>query len=111
MRLMLDSLLQNSRYNSSAIAGKTAKLEDVVRDALSAFDTEALGVNVDTALNGADDVRCDPILPSHVLQNLIGNAAKFRPPLRRPSPSKRYLESVGGLGRQGIARAVEPSFA
>lgn len=78
MRLMLDSLLQYSRYNSVAIAGKTAKLADVVRDALSAFDMEAVGMDVRVAVDDVPELKGDPVLLSHVLQNLIGNAVKFR---------------------------------
>jgi light-regulated signal transduction histidine kinase (bacteriophytochrome) len=78
MRLMLDSLLQYSRYNAIAIAGKIARLEDVVRDALSAFDMDEVGVDVRLDIAGASPIKGDPVLLAHVLQNLIGNAVKFR---------------------------------
>lgn len=78
MKLMLDSLLQYSRYSSAAIIGKTARLEDVVQDALAASDAEALGIEVRVAMEGVSDVKGDAILLSHVLQNLISNAVKFR---------------------------------
>jgi PAS domain S-box-containing protein len=78
MRLMLDSLLQYSRYNAIAIAGKIANLEDVVRDALSAFDMDEAGVDVRLDVAGVSPIKGDPVLLAHVLQNLIGNAVKFR---------------------------------
>jgi light-regulated signal transduction histidine kinase (bacteriophytochrome) len=78
MKLMLDSLLQYSRYSSAAIIGKTARLEDVVQDALAASDAGALGIEVRISMQGVSDVKGDAILLSHVLQNLISNAVKFR---------------------------------
>jgi PAS domain S-box-containing protein len=78
MRSMLDSLLQYSRYNSMAIAGKTAKLDEVLRDGLSAFDFEAEGVELRIATDGVGLLKGDSVLLSHVLQNLVGNAIKFR---------------------------------
>src|ERR1700692_2780448 len=52
MRLMLDSLLQYTRYSSAAIAGKTARIDDVINDALSAFDWQTLGAAVHIEMNG-----------------------------------------------------------
>jgi signal transduction histidine kinase len=78
MKLMLDSLLGYSRYNAAAIAGKTAKLTEVIVDTLTGFDFTESGIDVRIAINGVAEVKGDPILLSHVLQNLIGNAVKFR---------------------------------
>jgi len=112
MRLMLDSLLQYSRYNSVAIAGKTAKLEDVISDAVSAFDMEAVGVKFGIAIDGVSNVKGDSVLLSHVLQNLIGNAMKFR---SADSPSiqvdaKQISHEISiSVTDNGIG--IEPRFA
>jgi len=78
MRLMLDALLQYSRYSSAAIVGKFANLNDVIHDAVSVFDWKALGASNRIEVNDAAEVSGDPLLLSHVLQNLVGNAVKFR---------------------------------
>jgi PAS domain S-box-containing protein len=112
MRSMLDSLLQYSRYNSMAIAGKTARFEDVVGDALSAFDMEATGVDLRIVADRVGELKGDPVLLSHVLQNLVGNALKFR---REVSPSivveakQTGLEVSISVTDNGIG--VEPRFA
>lgn len=112
MKLMLDSLLEYSRYNSIAIAGKTANLADVVADALSAFDMDALGVEVRVDLKGAADIKGDPVLLSHVLQNLIGNAVKFRSvqaPVVRIEVIQLDREMRVSVIDNGIG--IEPRFA
>ncbi len=78
MKLMLDSLLAYSKYHSAAIDGKVAVLDHVVADALANFDFDALDVDVRVDVNKAPAVRGDPMLLSHVLQNLISNSIKFR---------------------------------
>jgi PAS domain S-box-containing protein len=112
MRLMLDSLLQYSRYNSIAIAGKVAKLEDVVRDALSAFDMDAIGVNVRVDIADIAAVKGDTVLLSHVLQNLIGNAVKFR---SAKSPSitieAKQIKSEITISVTDNGIGIEPRFA
>jgi PAS domain S-box-containing protein len=112
MRSMLDSLLQYSRYNSSAIAGKTARFEDVLSDALSAFDIEETGVELKVVTEGVGELKGDPVLLSHVLQNLVGNALKFR---REDAPAvliearQTGLEVSVSVTDNGIG--IEPRFA
>lgn len=112
MRLMLDSLLQYSRYNSVAIAGKTAKLLDVIHDALSAFDMDGSGIETVINAEGVSDVKGDPVLLSHVLQNLVGNAVKFRsdqsPTIRIDARQTNYEISIA-VTDNGIG--IEPRFA
>ncbi|MHB8528639.1 MAG: sensor histidine kinase [Caulobacteraceae bacterium] len=112
MRLMLDSLLQYSRYSSAAIAGKTANIGDMIADALSVFDFESLEANIRVRMNGSPISKGDPILLSHVLQNLIGNAVKFR--TSRPlaitiEVSGSGEEIVISVADNGIG--IEPRFA
>jgi PAS domain S-box-containing protein len=112
MRLMLDSLLQYSRYNSAAIAGKTAQLTDVVRDALSAFDLEALGVEVRVSDEDVGEIKGDTVLLSHVLQNLVGNAIKFRAehaPVVAIEAKQTNSEISIAVTDNGIG--IEPRFA
>ncbi len=112
MKLMLDSLLQYSRYNSAAIAGKTANLAHVIRDALSAFDAGGLGVEVRISMIGVTDADGDTVLLSHVLQNLIGNAIKFRSADRPRITIEAWRE--GQEIRMSVADngiGIEPKFA
>jgi PAS domain S-box-containing protein len=112
MRLMLDSLLQYSRYNSVAIEGKVARLDDVIRDALSAFDMDAAGVRVEVNVDSAGEVKGDAVLLSHVLQNLVGNAVKFRsgvsPTITIETRQTNYEITVS-VTDNGIG--IEPRFA
>ncbi len=112
MRQMLDSLLQYSRYNSAAIAGKTANLAHVIRDALSAFDTGGLGVEVRISMIGVTEADGDTVLLSHVLQNLIGNAIKFRSAERPRITIEAWRENHEihiSVADNGIG--IEPRFA
>jgi PAS domain S-box-containing protein len=112
MRLMLDSLLQYSRYSGAAIAGKTAVLADVIADALSTFDMAALDVEIEISVSDVSAVKGDPLLLSHVLQNLISNAVKFR---TETMPQVRIVAHQTGqeitifVADNGIG--VEPAFA
>jgi PAS domain S-box-containing protein len=112
MRSMLDSLLQYSRYNSTAIAGKTAWIDDVIIDALSAFDLESMGVDLRVATEGVGELKGDPVLLSHVLQNLVGNALKFR---RDESPSiaidARQVGQEVSISVSDNGIGIEPRFA
>lgn len=80
IRLMLASLLDYSRFSRGAIDGKTTGLSSVVDHVLEniAVDNESLDLRVN--LNDVGYVQGDSILLGHVVQNLVGNAIKFRRP-------------------------------
>ncbi|HMJ44519.1 MAG TPA: ATP-binding protein [Pseudolabrys sp.] len=78
MELMLDSLLDYSRYNADAIGGKSADLAHVIKGVMETCDFETLESRININVADAPRVKGDPLLLAHVFQNLIGNSIKFR---------------------------------
>lgn len=78
MELMLDSLLDYSRYNADAIGGKSADLVHVVKGVIESCDFETVESKININVADAPRVKGDPLLLAHVFQNLIGNSIKFR---------------------------------
>jgi light-regulated signal transduction histidine kinase (bacteriophytochrome) len=78
MELMLDSLLDYSRYNAGAIGEKSSDLTRIINEVTESCDflIQESQINIDVA--EAPRVKGDPLLLAHVFQNLIGNSIKFR---------------------------------
>lgn len=76
--LMLSSLLDYSRFSRGAIDGKTTLLALAVDHALESVVIDENNVDLRVDLDQIIRVKGDGILIGHVLQNLIGNAIKFR---------------------------------
>jgi light-regulated signal transduction histidine kinase (bacteriophytochrome) len=113
MQRLIRDLLEYSRV-------RTSPLESRVADAAAAFDTAV--ANLKTSIDSADavvtrsalpEVAADSTLLVQLLQNLIGNALKFRKPNERPtvtvSATAREREWVFSVGDNGIG--LEPQFA
>ena len=78
IQLMLDSLLDYSRYNAKAITGKTADIAAVVGGVIESCDFRRFESCIHVHAAGAPRIEGDPILLAHVFQNLIANSVKFR---------------------------------
>ena len=112
--LMLSALLDYSRFSRGAIRGKTTALAAAVNHALENIALDATTAEVRVELDAAVEVKGDGILIGHVLQNLIGNAVKFR----RPSEKAVITVAARNLADNKIEVAVsdngigiEPRFA
>ncbi len=113
MELMLDSLLDYSRYNAKAITGKSADLAHVIKGVIETFDFKKFESKIDINAENAPRIKGDPLLLAHVFQNLIGNSIKFRrseQPLSIDIDVKQAGDAVqivvtdNGIG-------IEPQFA
>jgi PAS domain S-box-containing protein len=78
MKLMLDSMLDYSRYNAEAFSGKTADLPKVIKDVIDNCDFHQFEACIRVNADDVPHLRGDPVLLAHVFQNLIGNSIKFR---------------------------------
>ena len=78
MKLMLDAMLDYSRYNAKAISGKTAELSSVIDHVIESCDFQQFESRIHVNVQGVPRLKGDPILLAHVFQNLIGNSIKFR---------------------------------
>ncbi len=78
MEMMLDSLLDYSRFNAKAIGGKTAELSHVIRGVMETFDFQTLTPDITINADNTPHIKGDPLLLAHIFQNLISNSIKFR---------------------------------
>ncbi len=111
---MLASLLDYSKRSGGSVQGKTAPLARVVEAALEDVNVGPDFAQVTLKIDPDQEVVGDPLLLGHVLQNLIGNAIKFRHPDRplaieieaARTPAGEILVAVtdNGIG-------VEPEYA
>ena len=79
---MVDDLFELTQLDAGAIESETARadLEQLVADAMAsvAVEAEAKGLNLVSAVDGVEGVRCSPRL-ARVLQNLLSNAVRHTP--------------------------------
>jgi len=79
---LVDDLFELTQLDAGAIESETvrADLEQLVADAMAsvAVEAEAKGLNLVSAVDGVEGVRCSPRL-ARVLQNLLSNAVRHTP--------------------------------
>jgi signal transduction histidine kinase len=79
---MVDDLFELTQLEAGAIEAETARadLEQLVAEAMAsvAVEAEAKGLNLVTAVDGVEGVRCSPRL-ARVLHNLLSNAVRHTP--------------------------------
>jgi signal transduction histidine kinase len=75
---MLASLFAYSRCSRGAIAGRVASLSGAIDKVIEDVANDKVATEFRINLNGVDWCKGEAVLLEHVLQNLIGNAMKFR---------------------------------
>lgn len=78
LRLMLASLLAYTRYGRGATKGKVASLANTIEEVLEKVGLDRTNSDIRIALGDASWIKGDSVLIGHVIQNLVGNAYKFR---------------------------------
>jgi len=119
---LTDDLFELVQLDAGAIEAEAgwARLEDLVRSALSACGSHATtkGLVVETRLNGAADAPCSPRLV-RVLQNLVQNAIRHTPAdgtirieaRREPGLLEVAVEDTGeGMAPEVLAHVFEPFY-
>lgn len=78
LRMMLASLLAYSRYGRDATNGKVASLKSTIDEVLENIGLDTKTADLAIELGPVDWIKGDSVLIGHVIQNLVGNAFKFR---------------------------------
>jgi len=80
MRDLIDALLSYSRIDTRAQAFRPVSMEKVLDVALTNLRASVEAANATITRSALPDIEGDPVQLGQVLQNLIGNAIKFRGP-------------------------------
>ena len=112
MKLMLDSMLDYSRYNAKAFSGKTADLASVINGVIENCDFQGFESFIKINIDGVAQLPGNSLLLAHVFQNLIGNAIKFR----RGDDLRIDIDVTPGLHEYSVSVTdngigIEPQFA
>jgi signal transduction histidine kinase len=119
---MVDDLFELAQLDAGAIEAETshARLEDVVRSAVSAVELQAeeKGLALVTNFVGAKDLACSPRL-ARVLQNLLVNAVRHTPAdgtirvdvRRLPQGVEVAVADTGeGIAPEDLERVFDPFY-
>lgn len=82
MRSLIDDLLGYSRITTGRGARQGIDLGTVVADLMVDLEVEAAGSAASVRVGDSPPLRADPVQFRQLLQNLIGNALKYRDPAR-----------------------------
>ncbi|MEU4162393.1 ATP-binding protein [Actinoplanes sp. NPDC026670] len=86
MRDLIDALLDHARAGSAPVRSLAVPLNDLVVEVLNDLDREITAAGARVSVPGPlPVVTGDPVLIRQLMQNLIGNAVRYRHPDRPPS--------------------------
>jgi signal transduction histidine kinase len=87
MQALINDLLTYSQAGTQAIEKEPVSLEEIVKKALANLDLAIRENSAIVQYDGLPTVEADETKLTQVIQNLIGNAIKFRKPDERPEVS------------------------
>jgi signal transduction histidine kinase len=95
MHILINDLLTYSRVTSKAQPFVNVNLEEIAQDVISDLEARIQQTGGSVHLNSLPVIQAEPVQMRQLLQNLIGNALKFRQPGVPPvvKVSSRLLES------------------
>ena len=113
MQVLINDLLTFSRVGQAAELREQVALADVLRQALTNLANTLEETGAQVTYDPLPAVRGDPTLLVMLMQNLVGNAVKFRAP-DRPPQIRINVEQLPGQCRLAVTDngiGVDPQFA
>jgi signal transduction histidine kinase len=114
LRTMLASLFSYSCCSRGAIAGRVASLSSTIDKIIEDAENDKVSAEFRINLGGIEWCKGEAVLLEHVLQNLIGNAMKFRHadvPLRIDIAAVRLDDDMIQVSVADNGIGIEPRFA
>jgi signal transduction histidine kinase len=110
MRKLINDLLSYSRVTTDAKPFQTKSLSGIASEVASDLQIRIEETNATLNIGDLPEIECDPMQMRQLLQNLIGNALKFRKEGVAPVVSITS-EITGSVSGQGPARQLELTIA
>lgn len=102
MQVLVQDLLQLSRTSRQDLKPRMVSLEDCIEKALHSLSSAITEAHAQVLCDRLPPVFGDPTLLTHLYQNLIGNAVKFRDANRAPIIHLTYREDDAGRSIFGV---------
>jgi signal transduction histidine kinase len=104
MRKLIDDLLSYSRVTTEAKPFQRASLSNILQEVISDLQVRIEETNATIDVSPLPEIECDPMQMRQLMQNLVGNALKYRRPDVAPAIkiSGEIKKSANNSGRGPI---------